>query len=143
MHVGLTVSDVEASSKFYREAFGFEEVASMSRDEAWIGDITGYVGAHLIFIHLTLKGVMNLELVQYVEPTATRRFHDGTFIVGNVHLCLEVPSIAAATEKAVKAGAKLHSLKNPAIIKSGTNKGARAVYLRDPDGITIELFQRP
>ena len=31
----------------------------------------------------------------------------------------------------------------PVMIDCGPNKGAKVAYLRDPDGITVELFQKP
>jgi hypothetical protein len=31
----------------------------------------------------------------------------------------------------------------PVPITAGINRGAQALYLRDPDGFTIELFQPP
>ena len=36
-----------------------------------------------------------------------------------------------------------HQVTDPVDVDRGMNAGARAVYLRDPDGYTVELIQSP
>jgi len=49
--------------------------------------------------------------------------------------------VAAALERAESAGGS--RVTDPVTIDSGINDGGAAVYIRDPDGYTIELFQPP
>jgi catechol 2,3-dioxygenase-like lactoylglutathione lyase family enzyme len=44
-------------------------------------------------------------------------------------------------ERLVAAGGT--ALSAPVEIDTGANKGGRGVYLRDPDGHVVELFERP
>lgn len=141
-HVGLTVSDLQRSREFYMHAFGFEPVMDVERTEPWIGNVVGYKGAHLAFAQMRLPSGMHLELIQYKSPAGIKRQTSETNMDGNVHLCLEVDDIVKALERAVAAGAWAMSRRKPTLIETGPNAGSKAVYLRDPDGITIELWQR-
>lgn len=68
-------------------------------------------------------------------PTATAN-------PGNVHICLEVVDADSIRDKAISLGAKPVST-SVIEVTQGPNAGARVCYLRDPDGITFEFFQKP
>ena len=61
---------------------------------------------------------------------------------GNVHICLRVSDIDLMWQRAIDAGASPTS-PAPIEITEGPNRGAKSCYLRDPDGITVELLQPP
>jgi catechol 2,3-dioxygenase-like lactoylglutathione lyase family enzyme len=61
--------------------------------------------------------------------------------VGSSHICFRVGDVATALRRAEAAGGR--RVTDPVDIDSGINGGGAAVYLRDPDGYTIELFQPP
>ena len=138
-HVGLTVSDLERSAVFYEQAFGFERTLRITRDEEWIRRVVGYPYAKLEFQHMKLESGMHLELVKYASHSATP-FSGETCVPGSVHFCLEVADIGKAALRAKKAGARIQY--EPTRIPDGPNSGAYVLYLRDPDDITVELFQR-
>ena len=142
-HIGLSVSDLERSTRFYQDAFGFEPFFAVERKATWIADGTGYVGAHLRFQHMRLPSGMHLELIQYEHPTYEGGGYQGAkFIKGHVHFCLFVDDIEAAMQRAVKAGAFVVSKSAPVTIPEGPNTGAKFVFLEDHDFISIELFQK-
>jgi catechol 2,3-dioxygenase-like lactoylglutathione lyase family enzyme len=47
----------------------------------------------------------------------------------------------ALLERLVAAGGE--AVSEPVVVDSGANAGSRAVYVRDPDGHTVELFTPP
>jgi catechol 2,3-dioxygenase-like lactoylglutathione lyase family enzyme len=61
--------------------------------------------------------------------------------VGVSHLALEVDDIDAVYRR-MKA-ADIEFVSPPVLITEGINKEGYACYLRDPDGITLELVQPP
>ena len=59
--------------------------------------------------------------------------------VGITHVCLAVDDIDAVFDRVTSAGARMFS--PPVLVDTGANAGGRGVYVRDPDGIILELFQ--
>ena len=60
--------------------------------------------------------------------------------MGASHLCFVVDDLAE-----VYAGLRERGVESfvspPVEVDTGVNRGGAALYLRDPDGITVELFQ--
>jgi catechol 2,3-dioxygenase-like lactoylglutathione lyase family enzyme len=56
-----------------------------------------------------------------------------------VHIALLVEDLNAALDRIVASGWKTAG--QPQILTKGPNAGKRVVYVRDPDGTTIELMQ--
>jgi catechol 2,3-dioxygenase-like lactoylglutathione lyase family enzyme len=59
--------------------------------------------------------------------------------VGVAHLSFVVGDIGAEYQRL--AGNGVEFISAPVDISEGMNKGGRACYFKDPDGITLELFQ--
>ena len=57
-----------------------------------------------------------------------------------MHVCLRVDDMAAAHGHAVACGARPVG-EGPIQVAAGPNAGMWVAYLRDPDGVTIELVQ--
>ena len=62
--------------------------------------------------------------------------------VGLLHLAIRVDDLQAWYQRLSAAGVEFRS-PAPVPVSTGINAGASAVYLRDPDGFTIELVQPP
>jgi catechol 2,3-dioxygenase-like lactoylglutathione lyase family enzyme len=65
-----------------------------------------------------------------------------TYNVGNGHLGLVVDDLEAEYERLRAAGASFRH-PGPVEVDGGDWKGTKALYMRDPDGITIELMESP
>lgn len=140
-HTGLTVSDLDRALAFYRDALGLEVVMQQEKEGGYLAEITGYPGARVRMAHLEAPGGGHrIELFEYVSPQGDPRPREPRD-VGVTHVCLVVEDIDEAYRRAVGAGATAVSA--PVPIDSGANAGAWGVYVRDPDGITLELFQAP
>jgi catechol 2,3-dioxygenase-like lactoylglutathione lyase family enzyme len=138
-HVGFTVSDIERSIEFYRDALGLSLYRRQQGTAEYIGRITGFPGARLEIALLRLPdGSGMLELLQYVSHPAPATPRE-TNRPGNGHLCFKVTDIHAAAAELRQRGATLIS--DPVEVTAGIHQGAWGLYLRDPDGFTVELFQ--
>jgi catechol 2,3-dioxygenase-like lactoylglutathione lyase family enzyme len=141
VHVGVTVSDLERSVRFYTEGLGLEVAVRQTSAAGYLA-LVGHPGVEIAtaFVEAPGDGV-RIELQEYrrVGDHGTRE--PGTAPVGSSHICLRVDDVAAALGRAEAAGGR--RVTDPVGIDSGINDGGAAVYLRDPDGYTIELFQPP
>jgi catechol 2,3-dioxygenase-like lactoylglutathione lyase family enzyme len=130
-HVGLCVSDLNRSRRFYEEALGF--------GFWWQYEVGGDPVARLLLLeppvsltaaYLVRDGLV-LELLHYPGRTAAtaRRAMDEP---GLTHLSLAVEDRSAVLHAVARLGGS---------VEEGTDVGA-AVMVRDPDGQLIELTDR-
>jgi catechol 2,3-dioxygenase-like lactoylglutathione lyase family enzyme len=140
-HTGLTVRDLARSLAFYRDALGMEVVFEQEKEGGYLAAIVGYPDAHVRMAHLVFPGDRHrLELFEYVSPEP-RGEPGEPRDVGITHFCLSVDDIEAVAERLEAGGAVFFS--RPVAVDTGANAGGRGLYLRDPDGIVVELFQPP
>ena len=138
-HVSFTVSDLEKSLHFYRDLLGFRVEMEVERSGPDVEGITGIRGSRLKIGFLTLDG-FTLELIQYVSPIG-ERLDLRTNNVGCAHVAFYVKDMGKAYDFLSSKGIRFKSRPNEA--KAGAFAGGKVVYLLDPDGITLELIQRP
>jgi catechol 2,3-dioxygenase-like lactoylglutathione lyase family enzyme len=91
-----------------------------------VAHLYGY-GAHIEFIQYT-AGEKMTKRVDPNMPCAA-------------HVCFDVADISKTWEKLLAAGAEPQG--EIALVDNGPVKGLRAVYLRDPSGILLELVESP
>jgi lactoylglutathione lyase len=139
-HVGFTVSDIERSIQFYRDLLGMSLYVRQQGTAEYLSRVTGFPGVRLeIALLKTPDGGSLLELLQYVTHPAPPTDRE-TNRPGNGHVCFKVSDIQEACEELRRRGVRLIS-DEPVKITAGVHQGAYAVYLRDPDGFTVELYQ--
>jgi len=140
-HTGYTVSDLDRSVAFYRDLLGCEVIAEQEKQGGYLAAIVGYPDAHVRMAHLRLPGSEHVvELFQYLSPAGAPADVEPKN-VGASHLCFITDDLAGDYERLHAAGASFVS--PPVEVDTGINRGGYALYLRDPDGITVELFQPP
>jgi catechol 2,3-dioxygenase-like lactoylglutathione lyase family enzyme len=140
-HTGFTVSDIERSVAFYRDVLGMRLVRRQQGTAAYLAIVTGFPDVRLEVALLEPSGGGSLlELLQYVSHPAPPTERE-TNRPGNAHLCFKVSDIDAACADLRRRGVRLVS--EPVAITAGLHRGGLGVYLRDPDGFTIELYQPP
>ncbi|MBI3979287.1 MAG: VOC family protein [Chloroflexi bacterium] len=140
-HTGLTVRDLHASIAFYTTVLGLRVTSTYERQGPAIAQITGFPGAHLRIARLRFPDDTGheLELVEYVAPRGTAT-DMRTCNPGNGHIAFFVDDIEAVYRHLIAHGVACRS--QPATF-SHAPAGGRALYFSDPDGITLELVQRP
>jgi catechol 2,3-dioxygenase-like lactoylglutathione lyase family enzyme len=140
-HASVTVSDMERSLRFYRDALGLE-VASLGvtggpqAEEIWNMPVED---VKVCFLKVPGSDAM-VELFEFEEVErhgASARPCD----YGAGHFCLFVDDADAAYTRLHEAGLRARG-KGPIEIKHGPHAGAKAVYVKDPDGYHVELYQR-
>ena len=141
-HAGVTVASLDRALAFYRDVLGLEVFVVAERRNATIGAIVGYPGAAIKLAFCGVPGdSARIELLEYLEPRGDGA--DGeTFRPASGHVCFRVDDIDTLFKRIVDAGHAPRSAA-PVSITEGPNAGARAFYVRDPDGYTVELFQPP
>ncbi len=139
-HVGLQVTDVERSRTYYRDVIGLRELERLTRNDPYLGHVTGYPGLTLDICLLVepASGVL-LELLEY-RDIDRRAVDPATANPGTCHVCFEVDDVDVIHARAVASGHG--SVNAPVTPTSGRWAGGRSVYLTDPDGIRVELVQR-
>ena len=138
-HTGITVSNLERSLAFWRDVLGFEFSHTAHQKGELAQEITGVEGAEIKLAVLRAPGGHKIELLEYLAPADRKRADIRPCDVGSVHVALLVHDLDAVLERIAasdwKAAGKSQRL------QSGPNAGKRVVYVRDPDGTTIELMQ--
>lgn len=140
-HVGVTVADLDRAIAFWEALLRTPACERRRLEGPQLGVLVGYAGVRIDSCWFDLPGGVLLELLEYLDRDEPP-YEPGTAHPGNVHVCLRVADMAAAHPHAVDCGA--HPVSDePIEIAQGPRAGTRVAYVRDPDGVTIELFQPP
>jgi catechol 2,3-dioxygenase-like lactoylglutathione lyase family enzyme len=140
-HTGYTVEDLDRSLAFYGDLLGMEVVARQEKAGGYLAQIVGYPDARVRMAHLRLAGGEHvLEFFEYLAPSGRIATPLQPRDTGTPHLCFAVDDLQVIYERLLAAGADTF-VSAPVEVDAGINRGARALYLRDPDGIPVELFQ--
>ena len=95
----------------------------------------------LLWAEVDLGGGQILELLQYLSPDGEPLTPDPAR-PGGTHIGLRVSDIDAMYLRLSQAGVPIRS-KPVEIQEEGDGLGVRCLYASDPDGVTIELVERP
>jgi catechol 2,3-dioxygenase-like lactoylglutathione lyase family enzyme len=139
-HVGICVSDLERSLRFYCEGLGFEQVAAHQVGEEFSA-LMELDGVRLESRMLSRDGV-TIELLGYESPGPTG---DGRRrpmnLLGLTHLSVRVDDVddTAATIEAL--GGTVVTTTRTSIDLPGASLDF--LYCTDPDGMRIELMDLP
>lgn len=134
-HIGLTVSDLDASLRFWRDGLGAEEIHRFDSDEPALGAVVGEPGAHVLGVRVALPGApFALDLYCYLAPAAEAHVLR-VAAVGSVHVAVACDALEELTERLLQHGGRL-------VGSQEVLGGKGCVYLRDPDGHVLELQDR-
>jgi glyoxylase I family protein len=140
-HTGITVSNLERSLAFWQDVLGFELSHRGHQTGQLASEITGIAGAEISLAVLKAPG-HKIELLEYHAPPARDlKSQFRPCDVGAVHVALTVDDLDAVMETIAASG--WQAAGTPQTLIAGPNAGKRVIYVRDPDGTTIELMQRP
>jgi catechol 2,3-dioxygenase-like lactoylglutathione lyase family enzyme len=138
-HTGIQVADLERSVRFYRDVLGFELAFQWNPQAEYIRTIVGYPEVDIHAAVLRMPGAeVFLEILEYrnVEkaPVDTRTANPGT-----AHMAFFTDDCDGLYAELKAKG--VDSVSPPVTPSIGPNKGGRAVYMIDPDGIRVEFIQ--
>jgi lactoylglutathione lyase len=142
-HSGLTVRDLEASLAYYCDGLGLEHLFTRDVDPRLGAEIWGCPDPVARVAFLRVPGSdTQLELFEFdhgetpapppLQPWETR----------HTHVCFYVDDLDGLYERMSAQGHRFRS-PGPVPITTGPLAGARALYAVDPDGVSVELFERP
>jgi catechol 2,3-dioxygenase-like lactoylglutathione lyase family enzyme len=137
-HTGITVSDVERSLAFWREVLGFELSHRAHQKGELAEKITGVRGAEILIAVVKAPG-HKIELLEYRAPADRKKLDARPCDVGSVHVALVVDDLEAVLKTIAASG--WQAAGEPQTLTVGPNAGKRVIYVRDPDGTTIEFMQ--
>jgi catechol 2,3-dioxygenase-like lactoylglutathione lyase family enzyme len=140
-HTGITVSNLERSLAFWRDVLGFELSHRAHQTGELAKQITGVAGAEISLAVVKAPG-HKIELLEYHAPPDRKlKSEFRPCDVGAVHVALTVDDLDVVMETIVASG--WQAAGSPQTLTTGPNAGKRVIYVRDPDGATIELMQPP
>ncbi|MFT6862716.1 MAG: lactoylglutathione lyase [Akkermansiaceae bacterium] len=137
--LGIVVSDLEKSMKFYTEALGFTATGEFTAAKDLTKESGLSAGEEIVIKKLSLgkgAGATTIKLMQSAMEKSKKS--DQTYITSSLgfsYLTIHVNSTKVALERLKKSGVKVLA-KGPAIIPGG--KVALTV-VKDPDGNFVEL----
>jgi catechol 2,3-dioxygenase-like lactoylglutathione lyase family enzyme len=139
-HTGITVLNLERSLEFWRDTLGFDLSHTAHQKGELAEEITGVKGAELKLAVLKTASGHKIELLEYLAPANRKRAKLRPCDVGSVHVALIVEDLPHVLEM-IRAS-RWKPAGKPQTITRGPNAGKRVVYVRDPDGTTIEMMQQ-
>ncbi len=141
-HVGLTVRNLDTSLAFWRDHLRLRELGRGLVEWEHLDRITGLDGTQIEWAELELPGGVILELFAYMRPSGAALPPGGMNRPGMAHICVEVDHIDQVVQRLTAAGYQASS-RELVTIPRGAYKGFKCIYFLDPDGVTLELIERP
>jgi len=144
-HVGLTVPDIEAATRFFVDILGAEtlfEVGPFSSDDDWM---ERHLGVHPRAVirrlrMLRLAAGPSLELFEYASPDQDQARPKNSDAGGH-HLAFYVTDLSAAVAYLERNGVEV--LGEPTTLTDGASAGLTWVYFLAPWGLQLELVSAP
>ena len=138
-HIGICVSDLERSLRFYRDGLGLALRSQIEMAGEPAATLLQLPDVHLRAVYLERDGT-RIELLEYPSPgcTAAERTPRPMNQLGLTHLSLRVDDLDATLAELANVGVQI--VRPSRIDIPGI---AAAVFVTDPDGTLIELVQQP
>lgn len=148
-HVGITVPDIEAATKFFEDAFGAKIISHFYKaDMPPLGnaqieeDMNLAAGTRLIATRMLKLGVgPDIELFDFKAPDQRPPARPSDF--GLQHLAIYTDDIAAASQRFEAAGGKMLSKPQPLLFPAVAGEGNLFCYGQAPWGTMIEFISYP
>jgi glyoxylase I family protein len=138
-HIGICVSDLERSLRFYCDVLGCKEVGRLEMDGGAADTLNGMEGVKVRAIYLERDG-WRLELIAFPEPGwVGPREPRPMNQLGLTHLSFRVADLEAVCARLEAAGGGLL----PETRIGGPDRPTHVIMAHDPDGIRLELIQGP
>ncbi|MFP3646038.1 VOC family protein [Paraburkholderia sp. SIMBA_054] len=138
-HTGITVSSLQESLDFWTNVLGFEHLYTWQFENSpFVENLVGVAGASLDLAMVKGYG-HQIELLEYHSPADRRILKPRSCDVGSVHVAMYVDDLDAVVKRLDEAN---WTAVGPAQqIEGGARDGWKLVYVRDPDGVTLEFLQ--
>ena len=135
-HIGIVVSNLENSLKFYRDLLGLKITKTMDESGEYIDNILSLNNVQVKTVKMeSANNGFLIELLEYKSHQANST-NRKIFDLGTSHVALTVNNLDECYRLLSKSGIKFNSL--PQI---SPDKNAKVAFCFDPDGTPIELVE--
>ncbi len=142
-HVGIPVSNLQVSLPWYTKVLGLvdTEIRATGSGEV-IEKALQVEGCDVTVAFLRVGEHVLLELLEYASPPS-KPFQLRNCDVGALHVCFQVDDIMTTYSALRDEGISFNA--EPVLLdqSAGNLAGYSFAYFRDPDGISLELFEVP
>jgi catechol 2,3-dioxygenase-like lactoylglutathione lyase family enzyme len=140
-HTGITVSSLDEALSFWVGVLGFEHLYTWDlENSSFLEELLGVRGAAIRLAMVEGPGHL-IELLEYRSPDNRQVLKPRSCDVGSVHVGFFVEDIDSLVARIATMG--WNPLGQVQTIETGERAGLRLVYVRGPDGVTLEFLQRP
>jgi catechol 2,3-dioxygenase-like lactoylglutathione lyase family enzyme len=140
-HGGVTVSSMDRSLRFYCEQLGLTQLTDRVVREPALLEVVAASSSGIRICMLQIPGSDTyLELLEYVDGAASGGRIEVTS-PGNGHLCFYVQDLRSLWARLQEAGVR--PISPGPVDCSARISGTWCMYISDPDGYAIELFEGP
>lgn len=140
-HIGLTVTDLDKSIKFYRDTLKltYQGQLLMSGRETELLFKCPDCQAKVAYLKTPDSDTL-IELIQFLTPAAVH-FECDLFKISISEICFYTDNLEAEYLRLKQAGVEFISEPQDFDFSDDGFGKSRAVYFKDPDGIILELIQ--
>lgn len=136
-HVGIVVSSMEKSLKFYKEILGLRIRKHLIEEGGYIDRLVGVSGARLDTYKLSAPGDdFVIELMEVTSHPGTPPLNPAFTDIGASHVAFEVTDIEGLYKKLSKANVRFHS-----VPQSSPYDPVKTVFALDPDGTIVQFVE--
>lgn len=143
LHVGLTVTDMDRSIRFYRDTLGFTFQGELTMDGEATEKLFAKPDCRARVAYLNgsdhLKGP-SVELIQFTSETAVAKKSD-LFSTSISELCFLTDDLWQEYRRLCALGVEFLSEPQDFDFTADGFGKSKAVYFKDPDGIILELME--
>jgi glyoxylase I family protein len=142
-HVGLTVADLDRALEFWCGRLGLRLLQRATETDPEVAALIGEDSVEAEIADLDAGEGQVIELIEYRRPAGrASRARDG--VTGSSHIALRVDDLQAVLTRLAGSGARQIS-RHPVLLRdpNGPWDGVTCCYITDPDGIIVELVERP
>ena len=136
-HIGIAVSDLDRSIRFYSEVFGFTELYRLDFGDNEVAATMEQEGAFRSA--MLLRDDVRVELLQWVDVTTSGGGKKPMTELGFTHLSFRVEHVDDLTDAVVAAGGQVHPQTLSHVGPEGPSRTS-LLYYTDPDGTRIEVM---
>jgi lactoylglutathione lyase len=139
LHIGLCVTNVERSLRFYCEGLGFERAERYDLDESMfdgLGRALEVEAPVRLQSQMITRGQWKIELLGWEQPSAVGTPSQYRNALGFTHLSLDVDDVDSVAQR-------LAALGGTVLESTRARLGFEVLFVADPDGTRIELMAAP